>query len=101
VLAGQGTNVATRVQATRDGTSGKNDATYIMAYISSPQTVTLNTAAISARTLNVYWFNPATGASELLRENFANPGNLTLEKRPQGDWVAVIEDAAKNYSRTR
>jgi Protein of unknown function (DUF4038)/Putative collagen-binding domain of a collagenase len=91
VLDGQGTNVATRVQATRDGTLGHNDATYIMAYISSPQTVTLNTAAISARTLNVYWFNPSTGENELLHENFTNPGNLTLEKRPQGDWVAVIE----------
>jgi hypothetical protein len=101
VLEGQGTNVATRVQATRDGTLGNNDATYIMAYISSPQTVTLNTAAIPARVLNAYWFNPATGESESLRENFANPGNLTLEKRPQGDWVAVIEDAAKNYLRPR
>jgi len=101
VLEGQGTNVATRVQATRDGTLGRNDATYIMAYISSPQSVTLNTAAISARTLNASWFNPATGESELLYKFFANPGNLTLEKRPQGDWVTVIEDAAKNYSRTR
>jgi hypothetical protein len=100
VLAGQGTNVATRVQATRDGTLGRNDASYIMAYISSPQTITLNTAAISARTLNVYWFNPATGSSEPLHDNLANPGSLTLEKRPQGDWVAVIENATKNYSRT-
>lgn len=101
VLAGQGTSVATRVQATRDGTLGRNDATYIMAYISSAQTVTLNTAAISARALNVYWFNPATGQSELLHENFANPGKLTLEKRPQDDWAAVIEDATKNYWPTR
>ncbi len=101
VLEGQGTNVATRVQATRDGTLGNNNATYIMAYISSPQTVTLNTAAISARTLNVYWFSPATGESELLSENFSNPANLTLEKRPQGDCVVVIEDATKNYSRAR
>jgi hypothetical protein len=100
VLEGQGTNVATRVQATRDGTLDHNDATYIMTYISSPRTVKLNTAAISARALNVYWFNPANGENELLRENFANPGNLTLEKRPQGDWVAVIEDATKNYSKT-
>jgi hypothetical protein len=101
VLDGQGTNVANRVQATRDGTLGNNDATYIMAYISSPQTVTLNTAAISAHTLNVYWFNPAIGSSELIDDKRANFGSLTLEKRPQGDWVAVIEDATKYYSRTR
>jgi len=98
VLDGQGTNVATRVQATRDGTLDHHDATYLMAYISSPQSVTLNTATISARTLNAFWFNPVTGRSELLRENFANSGKLTLEKRPSGDWVAVIEDASRNNS---
>jgi hypothetical protein len=101
VLDGQGTNVATRVHVTRDGTLGRDDATYIMAYISAPQTVRLNTAAISARTLNVYWFNPATGESEVLDTNLANPENLTLKKRLQGDWVVEIEDAAKNYSQTR
>jgi hypothetical protein len=94
VLAGQGTNVATRAQATRDGTLGHNDATYIMAYISSPQTITLNTGAIAAPRLNVYWFNPATGSSEVMDRKLANPGSLTLEKRLQGgDWVAVIEAA--------
>ncbi len=98
VLAGQGTNVATRVQATRDGTWGHNDATYIMAYISSPRTVTLNTGVITARELKVFGFDPATGSTELIHEKLANPGRLTLEKRPQGDWVVVIEDAAKDYS---
>jgi hypothetical protein len=94
VLARQGTNVASRVQATRDGTLGHNDATYIMAYISSPQTITLNTGVIAAPELNVYWFNPATGSSELMDGKLANPGSLTLEKRAQGgDWVVVIEAA--------
>jgi hypothetical protein len=94
VLAGQGTNVATRTQATRDGTLGHNDATYIMAYISSPQTITLNTGVIAAPALNVYWFDPAAGSSEVMDTKLANPGSLTLEKRPQGgDWVVVIEAA--------
>jgi hypothetical protein len=91
VLAGQGTNVATRVQATRDGTLNHNDATYIMAYISSPRTITLNTGVMAAHELIVSWFNPATGASEVVHQKLANPGSLTLEKRPQGDWVVVIE----------
>lgn len=102
VLAGQGTNVATRVQATRDGTPGKKDATYLMAYLSAPQTVTLDTSVIAARMLNAYWFDPVTGASELAPDQIANPGSLTLEKRPQGvDWVVVISDAMKNYLRIR
>jgi hypothetical protein len=102
VLSGQGTNAATRTQATRDGTLGHNDATYLMAYLSSPQTITLNTGVIAAHAVKVYWFNPATGSSELIHKQLANPGNLTLEKRPQvGDWVVVIDDATKNYLRTR
>jgi hypothetical protein len=79
------------VQATRDGTLNHNDATYIMAYISSPQTVTLNTGVMAAHELKVSWFNPATGASEVVHKKLANPGSLTLEKRPQADWVVVIE----------
>ena len=98
VLAGQGSDVFTRTQATRDGTPGRNDATYLMAYVSSPQTITLNTAAIATRTLKVYRFHPATGASEVLHEQVANPGSLTLGPRPQdGDWVIVVEDAARKY----
>jgi hypothetical protein len=98
VLAGQGTNVATRVQATRDGSLGHNDATYMMAYISSPQTVTLDTSVISARTLNVFWFNPETGVTTPTRQNFPNQGSFTLEQRAQAaDGVIVIDDAGKNY----
>jgi hypothetical protein len=95
VLAGQGADIFTRVQATRDGTPGKNDATYLMVYLSAPQIVTLNTGVIAARELNVSWFNPETGASELSGAKISNQGSLTLEKRPQRmDWVVVIEDAA-------
>jgi hypothetical protein len=94
VLAGQGADVATHTQATRDGTSGRNDATYVMAYISAPQTVTLNTAAISARTLNAYWFSPETGLTEVIQKKFPNSGTFTLEKRPRGqDCVVVIQAA--------
>lgn len=98
VLTGQGTDVFTRVQATRDGTPGKNDATYLMAYLSSPQTVVLNTAVIAAPILNAFWFEPATGLTEKLPEKMGNSGRLTLEKRTkETDWVIVIEDASRNY----
>jgi hypothetical protein len=100
VLAGQGSDVATRIQTTRDGTPGNNDATYLMAYVSAPRKVVLNTAAIPARTLTAYWFNPETGSSEVIRERFENAGNVTLEPRRQGqDWVAIVEDASRNYER--
>lgn len=100
VLAGQGTDVATRIQATRDGTPEGKDATYLMAYLSAPAPVTLNTAVISSRTLNAYWFSPETGRREVIREQFSNAETLTLEARSQGqDWVVVVEDGSRNGER--
>ncbi len=98
VLAGQGADVATRIQATRDGTPEGKDATYLMAYLSAPAKVTLNTAVIAGRTLNAYWFSPETGKREVVRERFANAESLTVEARSGGrDWVLVVEDSSRNY----
>ena len=102
VTAGQGADISTRIQATRDGTPEHKDATYVMAYLGAPRTVTLNTAVISAQTLDAYWFSPESGSTEVIREGFTNPGSLILEKRPQGhDWVVVIEDAASHRPRPK
>ena len=98
VIAGQGTDVADRVQTTRDGTGGRDDATYMMAYLSAPRKITLNTAVISGRSLKAYWFSPETGSAEIISGRFAQPGTVTLEPRSHGyDWVVVIEDAERNY----
>ena len=102
VLAGQGADVFTRIEATRDGTPGNRDATYLMAYLSTPAKVTLDTSFIAAKTLNAYWFDPATGSTEVIRERFPNPQSLTLEPGAHGqDWVAIIEDASRNYPRPK
>lgn len=98
ILAGQGADIATRIQATRDGAAGRKDATYIMAYLSAPQPVTLDTSVIAAGALSVSWFDPATGARETAFDKLPNPGQLRLEKRPHGDWVVLVEDASKHYA---
>ena len=97
VLAGQGLEVATRTQATRDGTKDHVDATYLMAYVSAPARIVLRTDVIASRTLNVSWFNPATGATDVLGTNSNNTGSYTLEKREQ-DGVVIIDDARKGYA---
>jgi hypothetical protein len=100
VLAGQGADVATRTQATRDGAPGQDDATYLMAYVSAPRQITLKTSAIHARTLNAYRFSPATGLTQLIQEHFANPGAYTVPAGSEGeDGVIVVEDAALHYPR--
>jgi hypothetical protein len=100
VLAGQGADVFTRTEATRDGTAGMHDATYLMAYLSAPAKVTLDTSVIAAQTLDAYWFDPATGATQIIQQHFANPGGMTVDSTPLGgDRVVVIEDPSRAYPR--
>jgi hypothetical protein len=98
IISGQGQSVASRIQATRDGSSGVDDATYIMAYLDTPAPFTLDTRAIACNRLNAWWFSPATGRSRQIKMNFTNSGILSL-MRPAGeaDAVVVIDSAAKDY----
>jgi hypothetical protein len=81
-----------KVEAMRDGDPGKNNASYIMAYISSPQDVIINTQVIKSTLLNAYWFNPRTGISEIIALQFKNTGRFEMGKKAGGqDWVIVID----------
>ena len=92
VLEGQGQDVATRVQATRDGTLGKNDATYLLAYVSAPRRITLNTTVLSTKAFRCSWFAPESGATEIFERRHLNSGKLTIEPRQTGnDGVIVLE----------
>ena len=98
VIEGQNDGLG-RIQATRDGTQGRNDATYLMAYFPDPRRVVIRTEAIAGLELHAWWFNPRTGQVTGL-------GTLRNEKRmaftppttgPGEDWVLVLDDAAKQY----
>jgi hypothetical protein len=93
-----------RVQITRDGTIGKNDATYIFAYLPIFKIVDINTSVIPSSTFRAWWYDPRTGAFLLvgLFENHGDfkPKSDQLPRDSQGgpDWVLVIDDALKGYS---
>ncbi len=98
ILSNPGKSIAHRVQATRDGTVHRADATYIMAYMAEPADVTLNTRAISGRRLNAWWFSPATGISRAMKMNIPNTGKLSATGgRHEHDAVIVVDDAMKHY----
>ncbi len=87
------------VQVTRDGSVGRNDATYLLAYFPHYSRITLKTERILGKTLRGWWFNPRDGSVRPLGEfekpsrmEFAPPTNSEAE-----DWVLVLDDAAKNY----
>lgn len=93
-----------RVQITRDGTIGKNNATYIFAYLPILKIFRINTSVIPSSTFRAWWYNPRTGAS-LLIGVFKNHGDFSpagnhLPGASQGgpDWVLVIDDASRGYS---
>jgi len=88
-----------RVQATRDGRPGQDDATYILAYFPRHQRVTLNTGRIASKNLHGWWYNPRTGDATSIGEmtndktiQFAPPTNVEGE-----DWVLVLDDTARAY----
>jgi hypothetical protein len=92
-----------RVQITRDGTPGKNDATYIFSYLPIVKVVDINTSVIPSSALRAWWYDPRSGAF-LLIGVFKNNGDFSpkgdqLPRDSQGgpDWVLVIDDASKGY----
>jgi hypothetical protein len=98
LLSTQGDSITNKVEVMRDGILGKNDATYLMAYLSSAKVVSLKTYLIAAGKLNAYWFDPRTGMSEVIQKGFKNTGSYTpATKTDKQDWVLVIDDATKKY----
>ncbi|MEK7781835.1 MAG: glycoside hydrolase family 140 protein [Verrucomicrobiota bacterium] len=92
-------NDLNRVQITRDGTVGQNDATYLMAYFPAHTEATIDTTKINARSLRGWWFNPRDGSVKPLNKfsnkkqmKFAPPTNVAGE-----DWVLVLDDASQKY----
>lgn len=99
VVVGQGEAVA-RIQTTRDGTPGRNDATYLMAYFPEYRSVTLATRVIAGPELRGWWFNPRVGQAAALGTLRKGP---TMEFTPPtqaagDDWVLVLDDATSGYS---
>jgi len=87
------------VSVTRDGTAGRNDATYLMAYFPQPTAITLKTERLAGDRIRGWWFNPRDGSAQTLgefdkplRREFAPPTRSAAE-----DWVLVLDDAARNY----
>jgi len=98
VVAGQGDGLG-RVQATRDGTPGRDNASYLMAYFPEHREVTLATEVIAGSELRGWWFNPRNGKATALgtlrnarRLSFAPPTSA-----PGEDWVLVLDDATRRY----
>ena len=87
------------VQAGRDGTIGKSDASYIMLYFSKAHEVEVRTGAIAGDGIRGWWFDPRTGAAEEIgvhakqeRRRFRTP-----DDNMGRDWILVLDDSSRGY----
>jgi hypothetical protein len=88
-----------RIQVTRDGSPGRNDATYLMAYFPEHRQVTLRTEVITGSELRTWWFNPRTGAA-MTPEVLPNQKQMLFTPpthAPGEDWVLVLDDTTNDY----
>ena len=91
-------------QATRDGTPGRRDATYLMVYNAVGASSAVDTGVIAGRRLRVWWYDPRHGTAYPMGE-CENTGRWSTpwHARPWEsgtcgpDWVLVIDDAGKGY----
>ena len=94
ILAGQGGSIGgsgDHLRATRDGTLGNDDATYLMVYSPVSKTFTVDTSVIDASVLDASWFDPRTGNYDQFLAGAANTGTLQVTTPDTGpDWVLVV-----------
>jgi len=99
VIAGSASNLSDHMAATRDGTAGRKDATYLMIYTPLHRRVRADTSCIGSDRLNVWWYDVREGRAIRQAQGLANEGQLAVDTpdEPGYDWVLVVEDAARDY----
>jgi hypothetical protein len=72
------------------------DGGTVIAYLPSRRAITVNMTKIAGTKANAWWFDPRTGASQLIGQ-LATEGMATLTPPTDDDWVLVLDDASRNY----
>lgn len=94
LLVGEVGEQTKHLQATRD-----SEGTYAFIYSPGPLDFTVDLEKLSGETLNAWWYNPRTG---LVQEagTLSRSGQYKFSTPKVGpDWVLVLDDASKGYSR--
>jgi hypothetical protein len=71
------------------------DGGTVIAYMPSRRKVTVEMSKISGSLAKVWWFDPRTGKAESVG-TFAARGAREFTPPAEGDWVLVLDDAARN-----
>jgi hypothetical protein len=68
----------------------------IMAFLPTSRTVTVDLRQISGSQAKCWWLNPSNGQTSLIG-SFGTTGSRTFTPPGNGDWLLVIDDAARNF----
>jgi hypothetical protein len=98
ILAGN-SQLSDHMAATRDGTPGNKDATYLMVYTPLHRRVSVDSSVIAGGQLNAWWYDVRDGRAIPCASDVANEGKFSADTpdHPQYDWVLVVDDAGRGY----
>ena len=99
VTAGQQLAGSGHIQAGRDGTRGKDDASFLMVYFPRAGEAEIDTGRLAGETVRGWWFDPRTGtAAEIGTFPKTRSARFATPKDHTGrDWLLVLDDAAAGY----
>lgn len=99
IRSGQRNRGPGHIQATRDGSHGNADATYLMAYFSGPNEIKLDTSVIAGSSLRGWWYNTVDG-SAIDAGPIAKGRDVTIatfEDNIDRDYLLVVDDESAGY----
>ena len=71
------------------------DGGTVIAYLPDARVFSVDMSKISGKEATAWWFNPRTGESTMAGK-FATVGKKQFNPPAEGDWVLVLDDAARN-----
>lgn len=74
-----------------------SDRSTLIAYLPTPRPVVVDLARLSGERKCCWWYDPRTGQAQSAGD-VTGQGTLELAPPGEGDWVLVIDDAAKGLS---
>ena len=77
-------------------TAFAEDGSFALSYLPTPRALTVDLGRFSGRKVIASWFNPRTGETTRIGE-FAGKKQHRFDPPAAGDWVLVLDDAAKHY----
>jgi hypothetical protein len=74
-----------------------SDGSSIIVYLPTARQVTVNPGQLQPGNLNVWWYDPSTGAASQDPGSYTTSVPLTLTPPTAGDWVLVVDAASVGF----